>query len=111
MNQEVKKILEEKFNYDFANEFFTDEILTIIDQTIQATTLQLRQCAAIRSVDCPTWLSEKLKENVKELWNRPNNDNSNPRVMAIKLIRKTAEEHGFSIDLKMSAEIVNKHCL
>lgn len=73
--------------------------------------LQLRQCAVISSVDCPVWLTEKIKKTIKELWSRPNNDNSNPRVQAVKLIRKTAEENGFSIDLKMSAEMVNKHCL
>jgi hypothetical protein len=43
MNKEVKKILEDKFDYDFDSEIFTDEILTIIDETIQATTLQLLQ--------------------------------------------------------------------
>ena len=50
MNQEVKKILEDKFDYDFDSEIFTDEVLTIIDETIQATTLQLLQTDVIKSV-------------------------------------------------------------
>ena len=50
MNQEVKKILEDKFYYDFDSEIFTDEVLTIIDETIQATTLQLLQPDVIKSL-------------------------------------------------------------
>ena len=44
------KILEDKFDYDFDSEIFTDEVLTIIDETIQATTLQLQQTDVIKSV-------------------------------------------------------------
>lgn len=89
----------------------TEAINQVIAFAENAQALQLRQCAVISSVDCPVWLTEKIKKTIKELWSRPNNDNSNPRVQAVKLIRKTAEENGFSIDLKMSAEMVNKHCL
>jgi len=43
MNKEVKKILEKEFDYDFKSEFYTDEILLMIEEVIKATTLQLLQ--------------------------------------------------------------------
>jgi len=52
MNKEVKKILEEKFDYDFKSEFYTDEILLMIEEVIQATTLQLLQTDVSKCVYC-----------------------------------------------------------
>ena len=49
MNKEVKKILEKEFDYDFKSEFYTDEILLMIEEVIKATTLQLLQTAVSES--------------------------------------------------------------
>ncbi|QHB38771.1 hypothetical protein HWC92_gp12 [Flavobacterium phage vB_FspS_morran9-1] len=49
MNKEVKKILEKEFDYDFKSEFYTDEILLMIEEVIKATTLQLLQTDVINS--------------------------------------------------------------
>lgn len=37
MDEKVKKILEKKFGYDFESDWFTDEILTLVDDVIEAT--------------------------------------------------------------------------
>jgi len=37
MDDKVKKILEKKFGYDFESDWFTDEILTLVDDVIEAT--------------------------------------------------------------------------
>lgn len=37
MDEKVKKILEKKYGYDFESEWFTDEIMNLVEQTIDAT--------------------------------------------------------------------------
>lgn len=72
--------------------------------------LQLLQTDVISSVK-PEWLKKDIIDSVKNLWNLPNNDNSNPRTSAIKLVRKQAKHYGYKIDLKKAVEIVKEHCL
>jgi hypothetical protein len=73
--------------------------------------LQLRENAVISSVFCPEWLTYDIRVKVKDLWNLPNVNNSNPRTSAIKLIREIAKHNGYEIDLKKSVELVKQHCL
>jgi hypothetical protein len=72
--------------------------------------LQLLQPDVISSVR-PEWLKKDIVDSVKNLWNLPNDDNSNPRTSAIKLVRKQAKHYGYEIDLKKAVEIVKEHCL
>ena len=37
MDSEIIKYLEEKFDYDFDSDFFTDEIIIMISEVIEAT--------------------------------------------------------------------------
>lgn len=37
MDEKVKKILEKKLGYDFESEWFTDEILTLVNDVIEST--------------------------------------------------------------------------
>ena len=75
-----------------------------------AQALQLLQHEVISS-DIPMYLTKDVVEKVKSLWDLPNENNSNPRTTAIKLVRQKAKDFGHEIDLKTSVEIVKNHCL
>lgn len=62
-------------------------------------------------VNPPSWLSDRLKSNVKELWNTPNVDNSNPRIKALQLVRSEANSHGYTIDIKKATDIIREFCI
>lgn len=84
-------------------------VLRYITELEQA--LQLRENAVISSVFSPEWLTYDIRKKVKDLWDLPNENNSNPRTSAIKLIREIAKHNGYEIDLKKSVELVKQHCL
>lgn len=66
----------------------------------------------ISSVAVPEWLSTQHRiDMIKELWNEPNINNSNPRVKAIQLAKSFAKEYGYEIDIKKATEVIRQHCL
>lgn len=72
---------------------------------------QLNKHSAISCVVVPEWLSGKIVLMVKELWDTPNINDSNPRIKAVQLIQREAKEHGYIIDIKKSMEVIRQHCL
>lgn len=72
---------------------------------------QLNKHAVISCVAVPEWLSGKVRLMVKELWDTPNVNDSNPRIKAIQLIQAEAKENGYTINIKKSMEVVRQHCL
>lgn len=56
----------------------------------------------------PNWLDQDTISTIKELWNMPNIDNSNPRVKALKLVQQKAKVHGTLLNLSLAADIVTE---
>lgn len=59
----------------------------------------------------PEWLSVRDIEMIKELWNTPNINGSNPKVKAIKLIQSLALSSGYKINIEKSHNIIKEFCV
>ena len=59
----------------------------------------------------PLWLDDSTIRRCKDIWNQPNNNNSNPRVQAIKAITAAAAKCGVAIGIKTAKEIQETYCV
>jgi hypothetical protein len=98
--EKYKEILDiQMISYNENSRWFT-ETLAEINQALRLPQLD------VISNDKPEWLTSEVLDLVKKLWDMPNENNSNPKTSAIKLVRKKAKEFGYEIDLKKAVEIV-----
>lgn len=62
--------------------------------------------------EVPEWISTKHRRDMlKELWNTPNINDSNPRIKAIRLAASFAEEYGYKISIKKAIDVIKQYCL
>lgn len=85
-------------------------VLKYISELEQALALstQKEQQRAIHDSNpkIPIWITAEDIIEIKRLWSLPNIDNSNPRIQAVKLVKKRATDSFRTIDFKEANEIL-----
>jgi hypothetical protein len=103
MNIELERFLEEQTEF-IGNVTITDSISVETLRDICERYCELKKMSVVNK-SIPDFISEQTCKMVVELWDAPNINNSNPRVVALKLIGAEGEKNGFRMDLKKMGEI------
>ena len=103
------KELIEKLQLAISNS--SNDILVSVDEAKVIVDFYEKYYSKIKTdvtINKPEWLTDEMVNTVRVLWYAPNIDNSNPRVKALKLIQKSAEDAGYTVDIKKADEIIRR---
>lgn len=60
---------------------------------------------------CPVWLTEEIKEEVRNIWNSHKETDDGLRVKAVKTLIGYSKANGYQIGLSKAMELLKNYCI